>query len=131
MEGEDMSRPLTTLTAFIGAVLAVCSGADESLAQTNVLNLVCYHAQQRTVYFSHWIDLDKGTITSTMVQNEKVDFQGVRTVPVEITPEAFTWNTSMGQVTINRFSGLNTWWGPPLQYYNCQKGSLPFPSGIF
>ncbi len=115
--------------AFVGLIQSVTILSTKA----EILNLECHAAASpdTPVWLLYWIDTVKGTITNANASSRGVQTEGIQTAPVTITAGAYNFRLSMGQVTINRMTGVNTWYGPPVQVFNCSKGMTPFPKPKF
>lgn len=115
---------LTLASVFIAASQVITM----SPANAAVVGLEC-HRDNGPGFLYYWIDLENKTITSAATDTTGVNANSIETRPVTITPEAFGFNTGMGQVTINRMSGLNSWPGQlPLM---CTATTQAMPAGKF
>lgn len=116
---------LTLVSAFIAAGQAIAVWP----AHAAVVGLECRRDGDPGKLF-YWIDLEKKTITSAYAPPAGVvDPSTLQTHPVTITPEAFSFNTSMGPSTISRMFGLNT--NPVGTPYQCAASTQTTPAGKF
>jgi hypothetical protein len=92
-----------------------------SAATADVLNLQCSRGNERA---SYWVDTAKGTI---LVAN--AGGSGVHSYQIAITPEAFSFKTSMGHVRIDRITGVARW--PYEDPWQCSRGKQPLPARKF
>lgn len=118
------------IAVFFFAFVLVAQPLIVSPASAEILNLECHVADYPSApgWLLYWIDTDKGTITYANANAQGPQLETMATTPVQITPEAYNFRLSMGQVTIDRMTGVNRWFGPPVQIFNCVKGTTPLPA---
>jgi hypothetical protein len=115
------------------AAASPCAGAAG--AEDDNLNLQCYDSTApggQKLYTVFWLDLKVGIVTIGSAAAKAGDpdnpsLQAVsRTVPLTVTPEAFTFDSAGGREIISRKTGVYTSGGGKQE--RCWKGAMPVPA---